>query len=116
MEVPDDAEPGQEPEPVKGEVHLPPVESLPRRSRIPVVVVVPSLAEGDERENQAVLAVVRGGVAPPAKLMGQRIDEAAAVEQHHRTDEKAPPQPLGAPRDEQEGGGKNGNNETKPQR
>src|SRR5205085_4573580 len=58
LEIPDDAERGEQAQRVVGDVDFPPVEALARRAREVVVVVVPALAECDQREPEVVAAGV----------------------------------------------------------
>ena len=59
-----------------------------------MVVVVPALSEGDECEDEAVLAVVVGLVAAGSKHMRQRIDAGCAVEEGSGANEETPHQQL----------------------
>ena len=63
---------GQQPQTVISEVDLPPEESLPRRTREVMVIIVPALAKGNEREPEVVAAVVARGVAAAADAMRER--------------------------------------------
>ena len=49
-QIANDAEPGHHLQQVPGRINLPPAESLPHGRRAIVMVVVPPLAEGDERQ------------------------------------------------------------------
>src|SRR6266850_2403600 len=62
-EIPHDAEPGEDFQGVIGDVNLPPVEALARRSHEVMMVVVPAFAEGEQREQPVVLAGVTGFIA-----------------------------------------------------
>lgn len=55
-----------------------------------MVVVVPTLAERDERDEQAVAAVIAIVEALVSKTVRERIHEAGAVEKHGRADEETP--------------------------
>ena len=84
------------PERVPSRVELPPGEPLPDRGGQVVVVVVPALAAGEQRDEERVAAGVGGRVPPPAHQVGQRVDDEGPVpEQDGReaeTDEEpAPP-------------------------
>ena len=79
---------------VPGQVDLPPAEALARAAREEMVVVVPALAEGDQRQPEIVAAVVARIETLPAPAMGQRVDRDRRVEQDHGGDEEAPHQQL----------------------
>ena len=55
-----------------------------------MVVVVPAFTEGDEREDEAVLAVVVCLVAAGSKHMRQRIDAGYGLEKDNNANEEAP--------------------------
>ena len=59
-EIPYKTEPRERFKGVVRDVDLPPVEALTLRARVPVVVIMPSLAKGNDCEEEAVLAVVAG--------------------------------------------------------
>ena len=61
-----------------------------------MVVVVPSLAERDHREREAVAAVVVGLVAPAAENVRERIDRKGAVGKDHGRNKKSPDEHLRA--------------------
>ena len=96
LEVADQAQQRHRAQAQVGEVELPPGEALARRAREMVVVVVPALAEGDQRQEGVVAAVVAGGEAARAPEMRQRIDGDRGMEQHDRRHEEAPHQQLRA--------------------
>ena len=75
-------------------VDLPPVESLSLRCSVVVMIVVPSFAEGDQRDEQVVTAVVLGVKAALPKNVRQGIYRESAVIQHHRADEESPDEHL----------------------
>src|SRR5687767_6263032 len=60
FQVPDDSERLQHLQPVEREIDFPPVEALACRGRIVMVVVVPALAEGEQRQPEIVAAVIGG--------------------------------------------------------
>lgn len=76
------------------DIYLPPIESLPLGAGIIVVIIVPTLAEGDEGEEQVVSAVVRGWKTPLPDEMGEGVDTEGAVVQKHSADEESPGQHL----------------------
>ncbi len=55
-----------------------------------VVVVVPALAHGEQREQGIVLAGIRSGVAPAAKNVRERINGEGTVPEDYRADAVAP--------------------------
>src|SRR5208282_906231 len=89
-QVPDNAGRFEHPEHVVGDVDFPPEKAVARCRRVMMVVVVPSLAERDHREREAVAAVVAGLVAAPAEDVRKRIDRKGAVGKDHGRNEKAP--------------------------
>ena len=70
LEAPDEAGPGEALQQVVGDVDLPPEEPVAGRALVAVVVVVPALAERDDREDEAVARVVLGLVAAPCPSGG----------------------------------------------
>src|SRR5690606_14169642 len=64
-----------------GQVKLPPVEPLALAGRIAVVVVVPSFAHGQNRQQPVVATGVGGLEGAVAKDVGQRVDGERAVVQ-----------------------------------
>ena len=74
---------------VVADVVLPPEEALASRCLVVVVVVVPALAQRDERDERRVAARVGRGVATPAHHVGQRVHRERAVPQQHRREEEA---------------------------
>src|ERR1019366_7013457 len=72
-QLPDDARRFEHLEHVVGDVDFPPEKTVARCRRVMMVVVVPSLAERDHREREAVAAVVAGLVAAPAEDVRKRI-------------------------------------------
>src|SRR6202021_1517275 len=77
LQVPDHAQKGHELQQVERDVELPPVEALAGRRGIVVMIVVPALAQGDDREPGVVAAPVAGLVPLPAEYVGQRVDRVA---------------------------------------
>src|SRR5690606_30966436 len=92
------AEPGEHGEDIVGDVDLPPVEALALRGEAAMMVVVPALAERDDRQQKVVPAGI-GRVEPSAAdRMRQRIDGERAVIEHRGADEEAPDEELRAGR------------------
>src|SRR5688500_8094838 len=90
LQIPDDSEPGHHLQAVVGDVDLPPVEALARGARIVVMVVVPGLAERDQRKQPVVAAGIARAIALVAEHMAQGIDGVGAVVAQHGRDEEAP--------------------------
>ena len=96
MQVPDGARPRDELEKIVSDVDFPPVEALPRRGHAEVVIIVPTFAEGNEREQETVAAFVLGIVPAAAEGVGEGIDAKCAVEQEDGADEESPDEHLRA--------------------
>ena len=94
--IPDETHPSHGFQHVIRNVNLPPIESLPRGSRIIVMVVVPAFAQSDQRQPEIVSAVIAGVVALGAIHMRERIDRAGPMDQGDGGDEKSPDQHLRA--------------------
>src|SRR5271163_820938 len=75
---------------VISDVDLPPIKSLARRSHKVMVVVVPPLAQGQQREQPVVAARVRCLVAPRTEKMRKRIDRKRVVPDQHGAQAKPP--------------------------
>jgi hypothetical protein len=88
----DKAEPRQHRQGVEGEVQFPPIKTLPRAGHVIVVVVVPTLAEGDQREQPAILAGVFGRETALAEKVRERIDGEGSVPEQYGAKEEAPSQ------------------------
>ena len=63
-----------------------------------MVVVVPAFSKGEEGDQRAVAAVVRGGKMPTPKTMGQGIDGKSCMVQQHGAHTESPDQHLQAGR------------------
>ena len=63
-----------------------------------MVIVVPSLAERDHREREAVAAVVVGLIPAAPENVRERIDREGAVPEKYGRDEKSPDEHLRAGR------------------
>jgi hypothetical protein len=61
-----------------------------------MVIVVPALTEGQQRQPDVVAAIVLGVITTSSETVRQRVDGDGGMEQHHRGDEKAPDQHLPA--------------------
>jgi len=89
-EFTNNAEPGKNLQGVIGNVDFPPVEALARGSHEVVMVVVPTLAESDEREEPIVFAGVGGREAALAEDVRERIDGEGTVPEKNGAEEEAP--------------------------
>ena len=83
VQVPHEAECGKHAQHEVRHVDLPPEEALARGALVVVVVVVPSLAQRDGREDCAVSAVVGGRVAARSEHVRERVDREGAVPEQH---------------------------------
>ncbi len=90
-----DTEPRQEYQQVIGEIDFPPVESLAAGNGIMVMVVVPSLTEGQDGQGPVVSAFITCDVPFAPKDMAERVDGCGGVKEYNRGDEEAPDQELG---------------------
>src|SRR4030095_310120 len=88
---------------VIGQVDFPPVESLPGRSRIEMVVVVPPFAHRDQRQEKIVPAVVASVITLGPVHMRKRINRAGAVNQRNGRNKKSPNEHLRSIRSEMRG-------------
>src|ERR1700741_2409773 len=89
-EFANDAEPGENLQGVIGDVDFPPVEALARGSHEVVMVVVPTFAESDEREEPIVFAGVGGREAALAEDVRERIDGEGTMPEENGAQEEAP--------------------------
>lgn len=71
--IPNDSEPGENREYGKVNVNLPPAKSMTSRIRTVVVVMVPSIAEREEGDNEIVSTVVSAVIRMTAVAMANRI-------------------------------------------
>ena len=55
-----------------------------------MMIVVPSFAEGDQRDQKIVATVIFGGITSPAETMRQRIDQECSVVDEDCADKEAP--------------------------
>ena len=89
--VPYNPQPRQEDNPVVGKVNLPPIKSLPFRSRVAMMVIVPALAPCNKSQPQTASTFVVGRIAATPKLVSDRIHRKrhmvekrrAAKQRHH---------------------------------
>ena len=85
---------------VVGRVDLPPAEAWRALALIGVVVVVPSLAHGEEGEEPVVAGVVAGHIALAPMHVGERIDAEGAVIDQRPCSRRSRPRGLTSPRSE----------------
>ena len=76
------------------DINFPPVESLTLRAGISVMVVMPPLSEGDERENEAILTVITRFESSLAHDVRKRVDAECAVIQQGSADTETPREHL----------------------
>ena len=93
-EIPYEPEPREHFEGVVRDVDLPPVEALALRARVSVVVVMPSLAKGDDREEEAVLAVVARLEASLSEHVSEGVNAEGAVVEERCADAESPREHL----------------------
>jgi len=63
-------------------IYFPPIKSLPLRAWITVMIVVPTLSEGDKREYETIFAVIRGfKTSAPNYVSGRVNHECSVIEQ-----------------------------------
>lgn len=75
-------------------VQLPPVEALPLRCGIVMMVVVPSFTERDYCDEEIISAIIYGCETASAEDMREGINRESAVIEEHRADKKSPDQHL----------------------
>ena len=75
-------------------IKLPPIESLPFRGLIVMMIVMPPLAQRDQRDKPVIAAVVAGRKAALAEDMRQRVNREGTVIKDHRADKETPNQHL----------------------
>ena len=78
-QIPHQANPAQGTEDGVSDVQLPPEETLVGRTLVMMVVVVPALAQGDQRQPEVVAALIDRGIPTPAEEMAERVDGEGAV-------------------------------------
>ena len=90
-QVPNDAQPRQYPQHIIGRIVFPPAEALPGGYLVGMVVVVPALAQGQQRKPPVVAGIVTGDVASTAEHVGERCQTATVLQQKPTT---SPGQPA----------------------
>src|SRR5580698_7921988 len=93
--MPDDAQPRQGLQNIKGWIDLPPFETLPHAALIGVMIVVPAFAHREQGQQPIIAGIVARHISLLAAHMRERIDaESRMIEQHsapYKTDEQARP-------------------------
>ena len=82
---------------IVGDVQLPPLVLVGGACRIVMVVVVPPLAEGQQRQQHVVLARVGGVELPGAPHVVDRVDGEGDVPVGHRAPAEGHREPLDPP-------------------
>ena len=111
MQIPDDAYPIQHYEGVESDIDLPPVKALPGRGLVVVMVVMPAFAQGHEREEPVISAVVGRLITPATKHVCQGIDAEGNVTAEHCADAESPHEPRPASNQPAEDGQRNNGHE-----
>ena len=76
------------------DINFPPVESLTLRAGISVMVVMPPLSEGDERENEAILTVITRFESSLTHDVRKRVDAECTMIQKGGADTETPREHL----------------------
>ena len=86
-------DPGQQPDAPVGHIDLPPPQAVPRRCREGVVVVMPALTVGQQRNPPQVCRAVAGRIGSCSPDVGCGVDQPGRVQEQDRPDEPPPDQP-----------------------
>jgi hypothetical protein len=89
-QIPDKAQPRKGFQNIMRDINFPPVKSLSLRSRIAVVVVMPSFSEGDQGEQPVVSTFVGGLESLFPNQVGEGVNTEGSVIEENRRDKKAP--------------------------
>lgn len=89
-DIPDQTDKTQHADDVVTDIDFPPLESLAGAALIVMVVVVPALAQGQDRGPPVVLALVRGRIAATAPEMTGGINQECTMIEEDRADQEAP--------------------------
>ena len=108
VQVPHQSRRGERLEGVVADVDLVPAKALAGGALVMVVVVVPPLAEGEQRQPQVVARLVARHVAPAPRQVGQRVDRKGRVPQRDRGPEEPDHQARPAGQDPDQKTGENG--------
>ena len=92
MDLPREAELFERPNAVPVQVDLIPPESMPGRSRVSVVVVVPALSECEQRDPPIVRRMITRGKWTGTPQVRRGIDEPCGVQADYRAQKNAPEQ------------------------
>src|SRR5262245_28957717 len=90
LDLPRQPEPAQRADPNPVQVEFVPGEAVASRDGMRVMVVVPALAEGDERNPPVVGRVVTRLEAARRTYMRRRVHQPGAVQDERRSEEDAP--------------------------
>ncbi len=96
LDVPDEPEPLEDADHPPRQVDLKPVEAVPRGGGERVVVVVPALAEDEERDQPVVAGLVAGAVVLTPEHVADRVHAEGRVLVGEDADEAAPDEPFDA--------------------
>jgi hypothetical protein len=92
----DNSDDAQKPQHVIGDIHLPPFQSLTRAGHVLMMVVMPAFAEGDQREQKIVSAVVFGFESPGSPEVSEGIYRERAMPEHNSGQHESPHEDLEA--------------------
>src|SRR5947209_16206451 len=93
LDIPHETDPDQCIEAIKGQDGLPPPESLASAALVGMVIVVPPLTHGEQRQQPIIARIVAGHIPLAATYMRKRIDaeggvveeDGAPEESHNKT-------------------------------
>src|SRR3970040_1292029 len=88
-DVPDESGGGEQADEVVEDVHFPPVKAGACGGGIVMVVVVPSFAEGQQRDEGVVGRKVARGITARAQAMAEVVDGGAGVDDEHAAEAEA---------------------------
>ena len=74
-------------------IELVPCQTVPRRSRMRVMVIVPAFAERNQRYPPVVARIVVGGKPPRAPHVRRRVDQPGGVQPEHDAQGRCPTAP-----------------------
>ena len=92
----DETEAFKRPDEVAGEIELPPMQAMERRTGERVVIVMPSLSEGQQPDHPLIAAAIVGLEGTLAKGMTNGIDAPGDMVQEECTHQSPPEQPCPA--------------------
>ena len=94
FDVPNEAAPREHFEDIVGHIDFPPIDTLAFGIRIAVMVIMPAFTHGNDRKNEAILALFTRIEPPFTDQMGQRIDAEGAVIKDGGASKEAPAKHL----------------------